>query len=271
MNIRQKFKEFKRIVVKVGTSTLTYENGKINLNRLEKLVRVLADLSNQGKDIVLVTSGAIGVGMSKMNMEKKPDAIGEKQAAAAVGQSELMHMYSKLFSEYGCIVAQILLTRSVINDQVSRRNIINTLENLFLKKIIPIVNENDSVSVEEIEDDTARNIFGDNDTLSIYVAKIIEADILIMLTDIDGFYDCDPRHNDCANFISEVNEITAEMEQCAGDNGTQRGTGGMNTKIQAAKVALDMNIAMVIANGEEPDVVRNILNGEKIGSLFINR
>jgi len=268
--LRSKFKDYKRIVVKIGTSNLTYSNGRVNINRIDKLVRVLSDILNQGKEVVLVTSGAIGVGVGKLNLKKRPKSLEEKQALAAIGQSELMHIYSRLFADYSHITAQILLTRGVIEDDISRRNIVNTFENLFKLGVIPIVNENDTVSSEELEYGK-KKLFGDNDTLSVYVAKIISADMLILLTDIDGFYDCDPRGNSCAKLISVINEITPEMEMCAGGNGTSRGTGGMATKISAAKVAIEAGIAMIIVNGNSPDIIYDVLNGESVGSLFAKK
>lgn len=265
--IRKKFKDYKRIVIKIGTSNLTYETGRLNISRIDKLVRVLSDILNQGKEVVLVTSGAIGVGMGKLNLNKKPDTLEKKQALAAIGQSELMHIYSKFFAEYSHITAQVLLTRSVIENKESRENIVNTFESLFKICTIPIVNENDTVSGEELEYGN-RKLFGDNDTLSVYVAKIIKADIIILLTDMDGFYDCDPRENNCAKLIPFINEITKEMEKCAGVNGTTRGTGGMGTKLSAAKIALESRISMVIANGNEPSIIYDILDGNNVGSLF---
>lgn len=256
----------RRIVVKVGTSTLTYETGKVNLTRIDRLSRILSDLVNQGKEVVLVTSGAIGVGVGKLNLLEKPKTIGEKQAVAAVGQCELMHIYSKFFAEYGHMVGQILLTRDVVEDEHRRENVCNTFENLLKRAIIPIVNENDSVSIEEIKNITN---FGDNDTLSAVVASIIKADLLIILSDIDGLYDCDPRSNSNSQLISVIDEITAEIEECAGGAGTQRGTGGMATKISAARIATEAGVNLVIANGSDPAGIMDIINGEEVGSLFI--
>jgi glutamate 5-kinase len=269
-NIRDRLCNAKRIVIKVGTSTLTYNTGKLNFTRIDKLSRVISDLSNQGKEVVLVTSGAIGVGVGKMKLKEKPETLREKQAVAAVCQCELMHIYSKFFSEYGHIVGQILLTRDVIEDEYSRRNVVNTFETLLEKEIIPIVNENDSVCVEEIESGHNR-IFGDNDTLSAIVAILINADLLVILTDQDGFYDCDPRKNECSRLISVIEEITPELEQCAGGAGTNRGTGGMVTKLSAAKLATSSGIDMVLANGDDPGVVMDIINGKEVGSLFVSK
>jgi len=270
IELRKNLGKAKRIVVKVGTSTLTYENGKINFTRIDKLVRVLSDLANQEKEVVLVTSGAIGVGVSKLKLQSKPKTVREKQAVAAVGQLELMHIYDKFFSEYGHVVAQILLTRDIVENHEAREHVINTFETLIEKGIIPIVNENDSVAVDEIESGVNR-VFGDNDTLSAMVGEIVRADLLIILTDIGGFYDSDPRKNSDAKRISIIKEITPEIEQYAGDVGSARGTGGMITKLAAAKIAASAGIDMVIANGEDPNVIFRILDGEDVGSVFLHR
>ncbi|MCX8132048.1 MAG: glutamate 5-kinase [Clostridia bacterium] len=259
--IREALKDSRRIVIKVGTSTLTYDTGKVNFTRIDRLARVLSDLSNQGKEVVLVTSGAIGVGVDKLKLKEKPKLIPEKQAVAAVGQCELMHIYSKFFSDYGHIVGQILLTRDAVEDEHRRQNVINTFETLLQKEIIPIVNENDSVSVEEIK-------FGENDTLSAIVSKLIKADLLIILSDIDGLYESDPRNNPDAKMISVVESITPEIEKSAGGAGTKRGTGGMITKLFAAKIATAADVHMVIASGKNPDIVMDIINGKDIGTLF---
>ena len=192
MGFRKQLKEAKRVVVKVGTSTLTYENGNINLTRIEKLTRILSDMINSGNEVVLVTSGAIGVGVSKLKLKEKPKTIREKQAVAAVGQCELMHIYSKFFGEYSHVVGQVLLTRDVVEDDHIRENVCNTFETLLENGIIPIVNENDTVSIDEIENIVR---FGDNDNLSAIVASLVKADLLVILSDIDGFYDSDPRSN----------------------------------------------------------------------------
>lgn len=265
MSFRSQLKEAKRIVVKVGTSTLTYENGKINLTRIENLTRVLSDVMNCGKEVVLVTSGAIGVGVSKLKLKEKPKTIREKQAVAAVGQCELMHIYSKFFGEYSHTVGQVLLTRDVVEDDHIRENVCNTFETLIENQIIPIVNENDTVSIDEIENIVR---FGDNDNLSAIVAKLIKADLLIILSDIDGFYDSDPRKNSDSKLIREIKNITPELEACCGGTGSNLGTGGMITKLSAAKVATESGVNMVLANGEEPKIILNILNGEEIGTLF---
>lgn len=260
----------KRIVVKVGTSTLTYENGKINFSKIDKLARVLSDLMNQDKEIILVTSGAVGIGLSKLKLKSKPETTREKQAVAAVGQCELMHIYGKFFSEYGHLVGQILLTKDVTINEGSRQNVINTLETLIEKDILPIVNENDSVAVDELENGINR-VFGDNDTLSAIVAELVKADLLIILSDIDGLYTCDPRKNSCSELISVVEDITPKIEGCAGGVGSRRGTGGMITKIAAARMAVSNGINLVIANGEEPSIISDILAGKNVGTLFVRK
>lgn len=269
-NMREELRGSKRIVVKVGTSTLTYDTGKVNFTRIDKLARVLSDLVNQGREVVLVTSGAIGVGIGKLKLREKPKTIREKQAVAAVGQCELMHIYSRFFSDYGHVVGQILLTRDVVENEHSRQNVINTFETLLQREIVPIVNENDSVSIDEIESGTKR-VFGENDTLSAIVAELVNADLLIILSDIDGFYDSDPRCNASSKLLSTINEITPEIEKCAGGVGSKRGTGGMVTKLSAARIATAGGINMVIANGDSPEVIIDIINGREVGTLFTAR
>ena len=267
MNSKEKVKKANRIVVKVGTSTLTYENGNINLTRIEKLTRTLSDVMNSGKEVILVTSGAIGVGVSKLKLKEKPKTIREKQAVASVGQCELMHIYSKFFGEYSNTVGQVLLTRDVIEDDHVRNNVCNTFETLIENKIVPIVNENDTVSIDEIENIVR---FGDNDNLSAIVSKLVNADLLIILSDIDGFYDSDPRKNPDSELIREIQKITPELEDCCGGAGSNLGTGGMITKLTAAKTATEAGVDMVLANGEDPRIVLSILNGEEIGTLFVS-
>ena len=265
---RENLKHAKRIVIKVGTSTLTYETGKINFSRIDRLARIISDLSNQGKEVILVTSGAIGVGVDKLKLHERPKTIREKQAVAAVGQCELMHMYSKFFSEYGHIVAQILLSRDVVSDESCRKNVINTFETLLEKEIVPIVNENDSVSVVELKVGQ-KDTFSENDTLSAIVSKLVKADLLIILSDIDGFYDSDPRKNPNSKMLSIISEITPEIEQCADGAGTKRGTGGMITKLTAAKIATTAGVDMVLTNGSRPEIIMDIIEGEDIGTLFV--
>ena len=268
MDNRKKIKEANRIVVKVGTSTLTYENGNINLTRIEKLTRILSDVMNSGKEVILVTSGAIGVGVSKLNLKEKPKTIREKQAVAAVGQCELMHIYSKFFGEYSHVVGQVLLTRDVVEDNHVRNNVCNTFETLLENGIIPIVNENDTVAIDEIENIVR---FGDNDNLSAIVANLVKADLLIILSDIDGFYDKDPRHNEDSVMLKEVREITKELEDCCGGAGSNLGTGGMITKLMAAGKAMEAGVSMILANGENPEILVDIINGEEIGTLFLGK
>ncbi|MDQ2086934.1 glutamate 5-kinase [Herbivorax sp. ANBcel31] len=267
---RRELVNAKRVVVKVGTSTLTYENGKMNFSKIDKLVRVLADLINQDKEIILVTSGAVGIGVSKLKLESKPKRTREKQAVAAVGQCELMNIYGKFFSDYGHIVGQILLTKDVTSNIESKQNVVNTFETLLEKGIVPIVNENDSVAVDELENGINR-VFGDNDTLSAIVSELVNADLLIILSDIDGLYNCDPRENSCSKLISTVENITPEVESCAGGVGTKRGTGGMFTKMSAAKIAVSEGINLVIANGKNPRIISDILKGKNVGTLFVRQ
>lgn len=265
MGFRENVKNAKRIVVKVGTSTLTYENGQINLGRIEKLTRVLSDVVNSGKEVTLVTSGAVGVGVGKLKLKEKPTNIREIQALASIGQCELMHIYSKFFGEYSHIVGQVLLTRDVIEDDHIKENVCNTFELLLNKGIIPIVNENDTVSIDELENIAK---FGDNDNLSAIVSVLINADVLIILSDIDGFYDKNPKENEDAQLIKQIDEITEEIEACAGGAGSSLGTGGMATKLVAAKKANKAGVDLVLANGEDPAIISEILSGEEIGTLF---
>lgn len=268
MNFREEIKSHKRIVVKVGTSTLTYSNGNINLSRIERLTRVLSDLMNSGKEVILVTSGAVGVGVNKLKLKEKPKTIKEKQAAAAVGQSELMHIYGKFFGEYSHVVGQVLLTRDVVEDNHIRQNVVNTFETLIENGVIPIVNENDTVSIDEIENIVR---FGDNDNLSAIVSVLTNADLLIILSDIDGFYDSDPRSNSDAKLLSEIEDITPELEECAGGAGSKLGTGGMVTKLAAAKTTINAGVSMILANGSEPNIIRDILEGKEVGTLFVGK
>lgn len=259
---RKKLLDAHRIVVKVGTSTLTHETGKLNLGRIEVLVRELSDLSNQGKEVVLVTSGAIVVGTSRVGLSGRPRTTKEKQAMAAIGQGILMQVYEKLFGEYSCVVAQILLTKADVDNGKRYHNAINTFNTLFRLNVIPIVNENDTVAVDEIE-------FGDNDSLSAQVALLIDADLLIILSDIDGLYTADPRSHTDAKLISLVTEITGDIEELATTAGGGLGVGGMSTKIIAARAATEKQIPVVVANGDNPSIIRRILAGEEIGTLFL--
>lgn len=250
-----------RVVVKVGTSTLTHATGLLNVRRVEQLVRVLSDLKNAGKEIILVTSGAIGVGAGKLGMRKRPSDMPTKQACAALGQSELMYVYDKCFSEYNHNVAQVLLTRDIIEDARRKENVTNTLSRLLSLSVIPVINENDTVSTEEIE-------FGDNDTLSAIVSSIVQADLLIILTDIDGLYDSDPHKNPAAKRIPHVQLLDSAILAAAGSKGSEFGTGGMAAKLHAAQICMDQNIPMIIMNGSRPAGIYDLLDGENIGTLF---
>ena len=251
-----------RIVVKVGTSTLAHSTGNMNIRRIEKLCKVLSDLKNQGHEIILVSSGAIGMGTGKLCLAQKPTDIPTKQAAASVGQCELMYTYDKLFSEYNHTVAQLLIVGTDIGNEERRNNFKNTLFRLLELGALPIINENDTVSTAEIE-------IGDNDTLSAIVATNVNADLLILLSDIDGLYTADPRKNPDAKLIHTVEEITQEILASAGGKGSSLGTGGMATKLNAAKIAQESGIDMVIANGENPDILYDITEGKLIGTRFI--
>ncbi|MFL2060794.1 glutamate 5-kinase [Marinilactibacillus psychrotolerans] len=264
-SIRQSLSQSNRIVIKAGTSTIMYPNGSINLQRLEKLAFVLSDLKNQGKQVILVSSGAIGVGLSRMNLTERPVTIPEQQAIAAIGQTELMNLYSQFFYHYGHQVGQVLLTKDVVDFPVSRKNTANTFEQLLIKNVIPIVNENDTVSVEELEHLTR---FGDNDTLSAIVLEITDADLLILLSDIDGFYDKNPTAHKDALLFNTIDEITDATYALASDSGSRFGTGGMTTKLNAAQKVLEEKKQMVLANGEDPAILFQILAGEQLGTLF---
>ncbi len=256
-----KLKENSIIVFKVGTSTITYPNGKLNLNYCEKLVRQLSDLANQGKKIILVASGAVGAGLGKLNFLQKPEKTSEKQALAAVGQGILIQNFEKLFSEYGHTIAQILLTRDDIANRKSYLYARKTITTLLTYNVIPIINENDTIATDEIE-------FGDNDTLSALVASTIDADLLVLLSDIEGLYTKDPYKNPDAEFISEVKKITPEIEALSEQSHDKRGTGGMISKIQAAKIATSSGVPMIITKGEKPEIVQEIVNDKEVGTLF---
>lgn len=251
----------KRIIIKIGTSTLTYDTGRINIRRFELLCKVISDIKNSGREVILVSSGAVGVGVAKLGLTSRPQDTPSKQAAAAVGQCELMYQYDKLFLEKSHKVGQVLLTRDVFEQPERRTNAQNTFERLLEMGAIPIVNENDTVSTEELE-------FGDNDTLSAMVAAITHADALIILSDIDGLYDSDPRKNPNAKLIPIITKIDAHIESIAGGSSSALGTGGMSTKIQAAKIAAENNIKMAIINGENPNLLYDLLDGKQVGSIF---
>ncbi|MDD7114133.1 MAG: glutamate 5-kinase [Lachnospiraceae bacterium] len=253
-----------RIVVKVGTSTLTHETGRINIRRIENLCKVLSDIKNAGHELILVSSGAIGLGVGKLNLKQKPDDMPTKQAAAAIGQCELMYLYDKKFLEYNHIVAQILITGMDFDNETSNHNFQNTLNRLLELGVMPVINENDSIVTDEIS-------VGDNDTLGAIVAKTAQADLLILLSDIDGLYTANPREDKDAEIIDVVFSITPEIEQLAGTKGTDLGTGGMITKIKAAEIAMDAGIDMIITNGMYPENLYRILDGEKVGTKFRGR
>ncbi len=257
-----------RIVVKVGTSTITHDSGALNLHRIEQLVRVLADLSGMGHQVILVSSGAIAVGAARLNMPERPKELRLKQAAAAVGQCRIMHIYDKFFSEYNRTVSQILLTGDDVDDSVRAEHLTSTFGALLEMRVIPVVNENDSVSSAEIE--TGRHkVLGDNDTLSAIVAKLCRADLLILISDIDGLYDADPHAYPDAKLIRRVETLTPEILEMAGGAGSWRGTGGMATKLSAAKIATEAGCDMVITNGQRTEDLYGIVDGAEIGTRFL--
>lgn len=265
---RQNLAQKQRIVIKIGSSSLTHvETGEVNLMKIEKLVRVISDLRGQGKDVVLVSSGAIAAGRQALGHHRKPDTLAEKQAFAAVGQARLMMIYQKLFAEYNQTAAQVLLTKDTMVNDSSRYNAQNTFDELLNLGTIPIVNENDTVSTSEIP---YVDSFGDNDRLSAIVAALVGADLLILLSDIDGLYTDDPRENPEAGFISLVPEITPEFLRMGKDtSGSDVGTGGMSAKLAAARIATDSGADMVIANGDQVDVILDIMSGKEKGTLFL--
>ncbi len=261
MDIRKRFKDYKRIVVKVGTSSLTYPNGRLNLQMIDRLSWVLGDLRNQGRDVILVSSGAIGVGSVRLNFAERPRETRKKQAAAAVGQATLMQIYQNLFNQYNQKVAQILLTKDDFKEGERKSNTVNTLETLLELGVIPIINANDTISTFEIE-------FSDNDSLSASVASLLKSDLLILLTDIDALYDSDPKENENAKRLSYVEEVTEEIRAMAGDAGSTFSVGGMATKIAAAQKCREGNVDMVIAEGSDPSIVEKIVDGEDVGTCF---
>ncbi|SEF41009.1 glutamate 5-kinase [Butyrivibrio sp. Su6] len=257
----------KRIVVKVGTSTITNSDGNVDIRALDHLCRALAGVENLGYDLVLVSSGAIAVGAGKMRLAQKPKEIRMKQAAAAVGQTELMHLYDKFFSEYGRMVGQILLDNEDIADPVRSKNLKNTFDALLENHIIPIVNENDSVSHAEIESE--KKLFSDNDMLSAFVAAFCNASKLIIFSDIDGLYDGNPSTNPDAKLISRVEDITDELKSIASGSGSNRGTGGMITKLDAAEYATEHGIDVIITNGKNPEKLYDVIEKKIVGTLFV--
>lgn len=265
MNYREILKDKKRIVIKIGSSTITHSStGTMDLGTLEKLVRLLTDLNNQGKEVVLVSSGAIAVGRKALGFKEKPTETKVRQACAAVGQAKLMMVYQKLFAEYNQVCAQVLMTKQTILNDISRRNAENTFHELLDLGVIPIVNENDTVATDELE----YTNFGDNDTLSAIVAALIDADLLILMSDIDGLYTDDPRKNKDAKFITVVETLDDELMKMGKGAGSSVGTGGMATKLAAAKIATSAGADMVIANGEEIGIIANIMEGEEVGTIF---
>lgn len=263
MNEREHLKKKQRIVIKIGSSSLMHEeSGGIDFRKLEKLVRIICDLKNRNKDVVLVSSGAIAVGFQTIGLKTKPKTVSLKQACAAVGQGQLMMMYQKLFMEYNHLAAQVLLTFDAITDEERRRNAENTLNELLQQDVIPVVNENDTVATDEIE-------FGDNDTLSAIVAHLIHADLLILLTDIDGFYTDDPRENPDAKKLSVVERITSDLKGMAKGAASNYGTGGMATKIAAARIATDSGADMAILDGSDLNIIYALIDGEDVGTLFL--
>ena len=252
-------KNCRRLVVKIGTSTLTHEEGHLNLRRIEALVKILSDFKNAGHQVVLVSSGAVSAGVARLGTHR-PTCTKEKQAMAAVGQSELMKIYSRFFSDYGHTVAQMLLTKDVIDNPVRRAAAVDTFETLREMGCVPIVNENDCVSTTELN-------FGGNDTLSAYVALVSGADLLINLSDVDGLFDSDPRKNENAKLIARVERVDDVLDM-AGGAGTERGTGGMATKLEAAKLVTEAGIPMFILNGKDPHVLYDLLDGTAVGTYF---
>ena len=258
----RKISERKRVVVKVGTSTLTHRTGRLNIRRVENLVKTLADLQNAGHEIVLVSSGAIALGMGKLGMTKRPSDTPGKQACAAVGQCELMYMYDKFFAEYSIVVAQVLLTKYVLLED-RRQHVVNSMERLLSQGVIPIVNENDTVAIDELELEV-----GENDSLAANVATIANADLLVIMSDIDGLYDKDPHVHENANLIPEVGEITDDIRSLAGGAGSALGTGGMATKIKAVGIAHAVDIDVVLMNGKNPHKLYDLFEDKPVGTLF---
>ena len=253
-----------RIAVKVGTSTLAHSTGHLNIRHVEELCKVLSDLKNAGHEIILVSSGAIGMGMGKLSLSKRPDDMPTKQAAAAVGQCELMYTYDKLFAEYNHTVAQLLVTSPDIKDNERGGNFRNTMLRLLELGALPVINENDTVATEEIA-------VGDNDTLSALVAHSCDADLLVLLSDIDGLYTSDPHTDKNAKLIEVVPDITPEIIAMAGGKGSSLGTGGMATKLKAAQICTENEIDMIITNGSSPSILYDIVDGKSVGTKFIGR
>ena len=262
MILRKTLKDKKRVVIKVGTSSLTHsETGQLDFIKMEKLVRELADLNNRGKEVILVSSGAIAVGRKAIGMKDRPSSLAVKQACASIGQARLMMIYQKLFMEYNQTASQILMTKNTLVNEVNRGNARNTFETLLEMGAIPIVNENDTVSTYEIQ-------FGDNDTLSAVVSALVQADLLILLSDIDGLFTDDPNRNPEARFIEYVDRVDERFEKMAKGSSSDVGTGGMSTKLGAARLATSAGADMIIANGADMDIIHRIMDGERIGTMF---
>lgn len=252
-----------RLVIKVGTSTIAHPTGRLNIKHIEALCKVISDLKNSGIEVLLVSSGAIGMGVGKLNLKSRPEDMPTKQAAAAIGQCELMYTYDKLFSEYNHTVAQILLTGYDVNNPESYENFQNTMRRLLELNAIPIINENDTVSTAEIG-------IGDNDTLAAIVASSVNADLLVLLSDIDGLYTADPHRDESARLIETVEKIDGYIMSLGGGAGSGLGTGGMASKLNAAKICVENGCDMIIANGERPDILYDIADGKRIGTRFIS-
>ena len=268
MDRKEILRQKKRIVIKVGTTTITYEEtGNINLEKLEKFVRILINLRNKGKEVIVVSSGAVGVGRAALGLDKRPDTEAAKQACAAVGQARLMMSYEKLFNEYSQLTAQVLLTKESVTNEECRKNAKRTFDELFRMNVVPIVNENDAISVDEL----AYGNFGDNDTLAANVAELVKADLLILMSDIEGLYTDDPRQNPHARFIHTVVKIDEKLENMAKGSSSDFGTGGMSTKVNAAKIVTGSGADMVIASGDNIYAINDIMAGKKIGTLFLSR
>ncbi len=261
---RKILRDKKKIIIKVGSTSITHLGGKLNLLRIEKLVRVIADLHNSGKQVILVSSGAIATGAGKLGLDKKPHDKITKQALAAIGQAELIKIYDKFFEEHNKTVAQVLLTKDGVESKVRRTNAKNTLNELLNMGAIPVINENDTVSTDEIE-------FGDNDTLSAIVASLIEADLLIILSDIDGMFTADPQQDSSAQLLSTITNLSEELDEYIFENKSAFGTGGMTSKLLAAKHCKLHNIDMVLTNGADPNIIHDILEGKKVGTYFTCR
>lgn len=262
--VREALKQAKRIVIKIGTSSLVHAGGKMNLRRIEKLACVISELMNQGREIILVSSGAIGVGAEALKLRERPSTVSGRQAAAAVGQVHLMQVYSRLFAEYGYNVAQILLTRDTVDAPEAKQNAVNTFTGLIEMHVLPVVNENDTIAVDEIK-------FGDNDNLSSIVARITGADLLIILTDIDGYYKDNPADRPDAEMYHNITDLSEAIETAAGGAGSRLGTGGMLTKVHASRLAAAAGIHAVIANGSDPEILYRILDGEDVGTMFVGK